>query len=235
MNHQRGLAGGVDQCHARAQGLRDGGSENGIVRATEDEGGHLKIEEGLEVLGEHEGYHWIFVFAAFFDHGDQQRAGPGNHVHAGIEPADGGGIGVAGDGGLGGDQPNPLSHAVAPLTGGIHGGLGPGLQHADDGNVKFGDELIEGQGRRRVASDDQHLGRAGLQEAQALPGKPMHRGGALGAVGQAGSVAKIEDRLVRQRGAQGLDDGETAQAGVEDGDGGVIWQEGHHGWGLSWE
>ena len=80
--------------------------------AAEDEGGNLEIEERLEVLGEDKLNDGVGIFAAFFDQRDEERAGAGEDVNGRIEPADGGGVGVGGDGGFGSDEAHTFSDPV---------------------------------------------------------------------------------------------------------------------------
>ena len=56
---------------------------------------------------------------------------------------------------------------------------------------------------------------------EALEGVLAHLADRLGAVGLAGGVADVEDRLVRQLVDHGAGDREAAEAGVEDADGGI--------------
>ena len=58
------------------------------------------------------------------------------------------------------------------------------------------------------------------QELGALGGVAGDGAAGLGAVGQAGRVADEGEAGVRQTGHQGAQDGEAAEAGIEDADGG---------------
>ena len=90
------------------------------------------------------------------------------------------------------------------------------------------------RGGRRVAGDDEQL-RAAREE---LLGDLQREGLELGpralAVGEARGVAQVEEVLVGQRDEQLVQDGEAADAGVEDGDRPVarIGGSGRHGAGC---
>ena len=151
---------------------------------------------------------------AFFDQGDEQRAGFFESAQA--AGAAGGGVGVALHGGVGGDDQH-----VAGFGGGA-GGLGAGLDDAEDGNGRDGVlDGVEGEGAGGVAGDDEELGALLLdQEPRALGGVAGDGAAGLGAVGQAGGVAEEGEACLRSAGDESAQDGETAEAGIEDADGG---------------
>ena len=123
------------------------------------------------------------VGPAFFDEGDEQGAGLLNGAEA--EGLAGGEIGVALDGGVGGDDQD-----VAGFGGGAGGG-GAGLDDAEDGNGDCVLNGVEGEGAGGVAGDDEELGALlADQELRALGGVAGDGAAGLGAVGEAGGVAE---------------------------------------------
>ena len=136
----------------------------------------------------------------------------------------GGGVGVALDGGVGGDDQD-----VAGVGGGA-GGLCAGLDDAEDGD---GDGVLNGvecQGAGGVAGDDEELGALlADQELGALGGVAGDGAAGLGAVREAGGVAEEGEAGLRHALDEGAQDGEAAEAGVEDADG---WGHGCQNAGL---
>ena len=90
------------------------------------------------------------VGPAFFDEGDEQGAGFLDGAQA--EGLAGGGVGVALDGGVGGDDQD-----VAGFGGGA-GGCCAGLDDAEDGNGDGVLNGVEGEGAGGVAGDDEEFG-----------------------------------------------------------------------------
>jgi hypothetical protein len=86
---------------------------------------------------------------AFFDQGDEERAGFFEDAEA--SGAAGSGVGVALDGGVGGDD-----QRVAGLGCGA-GGDGAGLDDAEDGDGDGGLDGVEGEGAGGVAGDDEEF------------------------------------------------------------------------------
>ncbi len=163
-NHQCGMAGGVDEGDGVAEGFLDGGSEEGVVGAAEDEGGDVEIHEGLEVFAEDESDEEVIGESAFFDHGYEEGAGAGEDLDGGVECGDGGGVGGGGDGGFGGDEADAFG-GILFMGDDIDGGVGAGFEDADDGDVKVVLEFIESECGGGVAGDDEEFGFGAGKEA----------------------------------------------------------------------
>src|SRR5690606_5753758 len=78
---------------------------------------------------------------------------------------------------------------------------------------------VEGQGGRRVAGDDQQLDPAPDEQVGGLQRITEHGIGTLRAVGNACGITEIERGFRRQRLPDGPQDGEPADARIEDADG----------------
>ena len=151
---------------------------------------------------------------AFFDEGDEQRAGFLKGAQAvGLA---GGGVGVALHGGVGGDDQH-----VAGFRRVVRG-LGAGLDDTEHGNGRHGLlDGVEGEGAGGVAGDDEEVGALFFdQELRALGGVAGDGAAGLGAVGEARGVADESVARLRHAGDEGAQDGESAEAGIEDADGG---------------
>jgi hypothetical protein len=220
-----GGVGGVDDGEGvvkRGEDAADGGFEQGIVGAAEQEGfgggsfGESFVEVDLEdFVGDG------VVDPAFFDERDEQGAGLLGGVEA--EGGEGTGVGVGLDGGGGGEYEG----AAGGRRGG-EGGFGSGLDDADD---RDGQGLLELGQRERgggVAGDDEEVGSLRVEELCTLDGVAGDGLAGLGAVGEAGGVAEIDVVRGGDEGKQGSEDGEAAKALVEDADGefGLVG----HGW-----
>ena len=122
------------------------------------------------------------------------------------------------DGGVGGDDED-----VAGFGGGA-GGIRAGLDDAEDGNGDGVLNGVEGEGAGGVAGDDEELGALlADQELRALGGVAGDGAAGLGAVGQAGGVAEKGEAGLRHAVDEGAEDGESAEAGIENADGGGDW------------
>ena len=153
------------------------------------------------------------VGPALFNQRHEQRTGLLDCAQA--EGLTGGSVGVTVDGGVGGDDQH-----VAGFGGGA-GSRGTGLDDAEDWN---GDRIlngVEGKGAGGVAGDDKEFGTLlADQELRALGGVAGDGAARLGAVGQAGSVADKGEARLRHAVDEGAEDGESAEARVENADGG---------------
>ena len=102
-------------------------------------------------------------------------------------------------------------------------GLGAGFDYADDGDGEGLLDVFEGEGGGGVAGDDEEFGTLFVEELCARDGVAGDGLVRLGAVGKAGGVAEVDVVGVGDEGQQSAEDGEAAEAGVEDAYG---------GWGL---
>ena len=161
---------------------------------------------------------------AFFNEGDEERAGFFEGAKA-PGPA-GCSVGVALYGGIGGDDEDVAGFGCSV------GGLGAGLNDADDGDGRDGFlDGVEGEGTGGVAGDDEVFGALLLdQETGALGGVAGDGAARLGTVGEAGGVADEGKVCLWCAGDEGAQHGESAEAGIEDADGGSV--EGSFGHGL---
>ena len=150
---------------------------------------------------------------ALLDQRDEQRAGffQGTKAHG----AAGGGVGVALDGGAGGND----QHVAGAR--GLAGGGGAGLDDAQNGDGHGVLNGVQSQGAGGVAGDHQELCTLlADEELSALGGVAGDGAAGLGAVGQAGRVAEKGELSPRQPLDKRAQDGQAAEAGVEDADGG---------------
>ena len=99
--------------------------------------------------------------------------------------------------------------------------LDAGVDDADDGDAEAALDVVEGEGGGGVAGDDEEVGALGFEEAGAFDGVAGDGALGFGAVGEAGGVAEVDVVRAGDEGQQGAEDGEAAEAGVEDADGGA--------------
>ena len=110
---------------------------------------------------------------------------------------------------------------MTPLLVSCRGGLDRG-DGADDRQVERGADMRERDRRGGVARDDREPRLVAFDEASEQGGDARRELGlAFLAIGQPGIVGGIDDRRGRQQRAGRAEDGEAAEAGVEEQDGGV--------------
>jgi len=95
---------------------------------------------------------------------------------------------------------------------------GARLDHADHRHLALGRERRQGRGRGRVAGDEHHADPVAQQKALARQGVSLDRARALGAIGDPGRIAEIDDIALGQGRPQRTHHGQTADAGVENAD-----------------
>ena len=105
---------------------------------------------------------------------------------------------------------------MARRCGGGEGGFGSGLDDADDRDGEGLLDVFEGQGGGGVAGDDEEVGSLIVEELCAGDGVAGDGFAGLRAVGEAGGVAEVDVVGRGDEGEQGAEDGEAAEAGVED-------------------
>lgn len=116
--------------------------------------------------------------------------------------------------------------------GGFDGGL-----HGDDGTGIQGPELVGRHDAGRIAGQDQSLGSEAEQKIGDLHGAGLDEARVPVTVGRVAAVRDVNEGLSRKLGAEGLEHGHAADAGIIDADGrGVGGMHGHgdrriHGWG----
>ncbi len=125
-------------------------------------------------------------------------------------------VGAAEDGGAGADD---ADDAVAS---GADGGFGSGLDHAENGDGQGFPQGGNGECGGGVASDDDGFAGAVEEELADFLRVTGDGGLAFAAVGDARGVADVENVFMRELLAQGGDDGESADAGIENADGGGV-------------
>ena len=114
--------------------------------------------------------------------------------------------------GVGADHPDPSG------VGGRGRAAHRGQDHLDDRDVVALPGVAEHRRAGRVAGDHQRLHPLTDQVVEALEGVLADLADRLGAVGLAGGVADVQQRLVRQLVDHRAGDGESAEARVEDAD-----------------
>ena len=98
LHGEGGVLCGVHEGDIGASVALDGGAEERVVRAAEDEGVHAGAQQFFQVAGG-DGVGDGVVEPAFLDERDEERAGLGEDFHPGVEGLDGAFVGAAGDGG----------------------------------------------------------------------------------------------------------------------------------------
>ncbi len=132
------------------------------------------------------------------------------HLGPGVPPSDSLPIGAKAHRGLGRQYEVPASRAC------VHGGHCTRLDHADDGQRREPiAQRIERDGRRGVAGHDQQLDALLPQFRRGLRRVTFDRHRALGPVGQARRIAKIDKVFARQGVADRLENGQTADTGIK--------------------
>jgi hypothetical protein len=176
-----------------------------------------------------------------FDEGDEERTGFFACRQAkGVEGA---GVGMRLDRGVGGEDEDVVlgrdgrryernagalrvaqndRHSCAVgenIHRGGEGGLGAGLDYADDGDGQGVLNVFKGESSGGVAGDDEEVGALAVKELCAGDGVAGDGLAGLGTVGQAGGVAQVDVVGPGDQGQQSAEDGEAAEAGVKDADG----------------
>ena len=101
--------------------------------------------------------------------------------------------------------------------------MGSGFYYADDGDGQGLLDVFEGKGGCGVAGDDEQVRALFVEELGAGDGVTGDGFVGLGAVGKPGGVAEVDVVGVGDEGKQSAEDGEAAEAGVEDAYGGDGW------------
>ena len=210
----RGLR-GVHDLDALWHHAAQQGAQEGIVGAAEDEHVHVGAgrAQGLYRVSAGHLLSYGRLQPALFHQRHQQRTG----LLIGGKAAAGQGalVGVAVAGGLGGKDQG------LPAMADGRGGVGTGFDNAEDGDADGGLHVVKGQRRCRVAADHQQVNAAGGQKARGQSGIAGDELLRLGAVRQARRVAKEEVVGVGNQAGDGSENGEAADAGVEDSDDGT--------------
>ena len=97
-----------------------------------------------------------------------------------------------------------------------------GFDDADDGDGESLLQVVERERGGGVTGDDEHLGPLGQQEGGGGEGVAGDGLAGFCAVGETGGVAEIEIVGCGDERQQGTQDSESAEAGVEDSDGGRV-------------
>ncbi len=137
------------------------------------------------------------------------------------------GVGVRLDGGCGGEHENFGLRVLRSVRDGPlwrsadTAAAWRRVDDADDGDGGDGGaDILERKSGGGVAGDHEDVGALLEQEAGAGDGVAGDGLAGLRAVGEAGGVAEVEVAGVRDEGKEGAQDGQAAEAGVEDADGG---------------
>ena len=99
----------------------------------------------------------------------------------------------------------------------------PGWTYADDRDGQGLLDVFEGEGGGGVAGDDEEVCALLVEELCAGDGVAGDGLAGLGAVGETGGVAEVDVVGAGDERQQRAEDGEAAEAGVEDADGGGLW------------
>ena len=94
------------------------------------------------------------------------------------------------------------------------------MDDSDDGDGEGGLDIWQGESGGGVAGDDEEVCPLLVEEFCAGDGVSGDGLLGLGAVGEAGGVAEVDVVGCGDEGEQGAENGEAAEAGVEDADGG---------------
>jgi hypothetical protein len=186
--------------------------DQGVVRASENEdvgfscrAAHCfgQIDPG-DLFGDR------VLDPSFFDEGDEQRAGffESGEASAGESAL----VGVTVNGGFGAEN-----DCFASLTEGC-GGVGAGLDDSDDRHAYRTANVEESERGCSVASDDQHVDAALLEELRGPDGVAGDGLARLGTVGETGGVSEIEVVGVGDEIGERAENGEASYTGVEHGD-----------------
>jgi hypothetical protein len=205
--------GGVDEADFVADEFLEDGDEEGVVGAAEEEGVDVALQHRLEVFFEDE-FEGGVIEPALLDEGDEEGSGAGVDLEVGSAEGEVVLVGVAFDGAFGADDADALA------VGGGEGGGDAGFEDAEDGDAEGGAEGVESVGGGGVAGDDDGFDALVDQELGVFEGEAADGFRGLGAVGDAGGVAEVDDGFVGEELAECADDGEAADAGVEDAEGG---------------
>jgi hypothetical protein len=100
------------------------------------------------------------------------------------------------------------------------GGLGAGFDDADDGDREGALDVFKGKSGGGVAGDDEKVGTLLVEKLCAGDGVACDGFAGLGAIRKPGGIAEVDVVSAGDQGQQGAEDGEAAEAGVEDADGG---------------
>jgi len=205
--------GGVDEADFVADEFLEDRDKERVVGAAEEEGVDVALQHRLEVLFEDE-FEGGVIEPALLNEGNEEGGGAGVDLEVGTAEGEVVLVGVAFDGAFGADDADALA------VGGGEGGGDAGFEDAEDGDAEGGAEGVEGVGGGGVAGDDDGFDALVDQELGVFEGEAADGFWGLGAVGDAGGVAEVDDGFVGEELAEGADDGEAADAGVEDAEGG---------------
>jgi hypothetical protein len=206
--------GGIDETDFVTNKFFQNGHEQWVVGAAEEEGVDVALEHRREVLLEHKFQGWM-VEPALLDERNEEWGGPGVDLQVWTAQGQVVLVGVAFDGALGANDADALAMRCG------ESGSDAGLQDAKDGNAERGSQGVERVGGGGVAGDDNSFDSLIDEELGVFERETADGLGRFGAVGDAGGVAQVNDRLVREQFTQSTDNGQTADAGVEDAKGGV--------------
>ena len=92
------------------------------------------------------------------------------------------------------------------------GGVGAGLDYADDGDWESALDVFEGESGGGVAGDDEQVGALFVEELCAGDGVAGDGFAGLGAVGKTSGVAEVEVLGVWDERKESAEDGEAAEA-----------------------
>ena len=209
----------ADQRDVVTDDVGDDAGEQRVVRAAEDQGVDPGRDQRVEVVvGDRE--QLVAAGDAVLDEVDEPGAGAGRE-----RDLRGGGERVVVGERLGGGP--RADHADPAVAGGRDRASGRGEDHLDDGHVVPLACVAEHRRAGGVAGDDERLDALVDEVVEALEGVLAHLADRLGAVGLAGGVTEVDDRLVGQLVDHRSGHGQPTEPRVEDADRRVGGRSGH--------
>jgi hypothetical protein len=215
----RAFLGAADQGDPVAHHVGDDAGQQRVVRAAQDHGVHVGLDQRVEVLVRHR-EELVTAGHPGLDELHEPRTHPRGQLD----------VWCRGEGvvvrqrlgcGLGADHADPPT-----VRGGDRAARG-GQDHLDDRYVVPLPRVAEHGRARGVAGDHQGLHALRDEVVEALQCVLAHLADGLGAVRLPRGVAEVDQRLVRQLVDHRPGHGQPAETGVEDADGGIERRAGH--------
>lgn len=155
----------------------------------------------------------VGVGPSFLDEWDEEGASEAVDVGGVVDGVDGACVGVACDGGASSDDADGFG------MGDLEGHLRGGFDDAEDGDIEGFLEFVECVGACGIAGDDDGFD-AAIDELFGARGGVSDDGLRSSiAVWDAGGIAEVDEIFARHGLTQGVEDGEPADAAIEDADG----------------
>ena len=219
----RRRVGRVDELRPLRKRGRDRPREERVVRAAEDDDARARRRHGLEVpRGRRPGH--LVLRPAFLGQRHEERTGRVEDLARGIEGPDRAAVRVGRDGRLrreDGDRPARSARRLAGARRENRRGRA-GRHDPDYGHGRHLHDRVEREGGRGVARDDDGLHAVVEEEPDRAARVAPHGLRGLRPVGEARRVPEVEQPLVREAARDRVEDGEAADARVEQPDRPVV-------------